>query len=677
MPATASSSVATNNKLSHIKSRPVPSSSKKTRPVRRRGRGKDNFESDDEFVREVGTDSESDDDDHSSVGSSTDDSDTEPASEDVFSNGHSRVLTPNTTQSSADVKSLKQPDSHPSPKSKSQGPPFLDGGNWSEMVAEEEAVDDPSELQVVDFADFTSSLEQRPDPSPPPRKATKPSKRPQVKRAVSAPTAERLVAPSASPSVHTEPEQEDQPACEPESPSGQPSRSNFGRRHGQSARQAYQQRLESDPSFVPTVGEFWGHDDRLLDKDWRSLSGWWRGRWQGRGRGRGGIERGFMRGRGRGGSVVGSELGHQEPIEVDSDPQEAQRPPAGVARVDQPWTHDGYEEMKKRDERRREAQQHQPAARPTRGFSPRGRGAFISGRGRGGLARGAAFTSSLTRPAPAPPASIPDRIWYVMKPERVWTKQHDAFLYFDSALKPRPGVGPSYRVKLPNTEAQVVRGPVRASPSSTKEVSPTSKPPPSEDGDRTFVVRLPKRSERPKADDSIAPLPEPATTVEQPPMDNSDDAFVVRPELAPPRILIVDTKPDVLTPAPGVPDVPPPVSAGPSSHSESQHSPPAPLPSADAVTPAPLQVVADPQPKQSAASSMDAAPPVSHDSEAPSSSEDNQAPDAQDAPSRRTVPPVPPPLQTVFPPPQPSPPYSSHYGYVSPLPPGIAVNQHG
>jgi hypothetical protein len=26
------------------------------------------------------------------------------------------------------------------------------------------------------------------------------------------------------------------------------------------------------------VGEFWGHDDRLLDKDLRSLSGWWRGR---------------------------------------------------------------------------------------------------------------------------------------------------------------------------------------------------------------------------------------------------------------------------------------------------------------------------------------------------------------------------------------------------------------
>ncbi|EGO02097.1 hypothetical protein SERLA73DRAFT_177834 [Serpula lacrymans var. lacrymans S7.3] len=45
---------------------------------------------------------------------------------------------------------------------------------------------------------------------------------------------------------------------------------------------------------------------------------------------------------------------------------------------------------------------------------------------------------------------------------------------------------------------------------------------------------------------------------------------------------------------------------------------------------------------------------------------------------QRTLPPAPPPLQTVFPPvSQPSPPYGSPYGYGSAMPPGIAMNQHG
>ena len=68
--------------------------------------------------------------------------------------------------------------------------------------------------------------------------------------------------------------------------------------HGRTARQVYQERLENDPSYVPTVGEFRGQDDRLLDKDLHSLSWWWRGRWQGVTRARGFRSRG--RGRGRG-----------------------------------------------------------------------------------------------------------------------------------------------------------------------------------------------------------------------------------------------------------------------------------------------------------------------------------------------------------------------------------------
>ncbi|PWN50843.1 hypothetical protein IE53DRAFT_76748 [Violaceomyces palustris] len=41
---------------------------------------------------------------------------------------------------------------------------------------------------------------------------------------------------------------------------------------------AYREKLENDPSFTPRVGQFWGHDERLVDRDLRSLSGWWRGR---------------------------------------------------------------------------------------------------------------------------------------------------------------------------------------------------------------------------------------------------------------------------------------------------------------------------------------------------------------------------------------------------------------
>lgn len=638
---------------------------KKTRPVRRRGRGRHDFESDEELMREVGTDSELDNDDHSSVGSTTD-SDTEPVSEDIFNGHQSRILTPNRTQSSADVKSLRHTGSRASTKSKNQAPPsFFEGGNWSEMVADE-ATNGPSDLPVVDFADFGStSLDQPSVKAPPPRKPPKSSRRPQVKRAVSAPTVDRPPAPQPSPPAHTEPDVEDPTdGQQPISTPNQLPQSSVERRLGQSARQAYQQRLESDPSFVPTVGDFWGHDDRLLDKNLRSLSGWWRGRWQGRGRGRG-VDRIFMRGRGRG-PVAGSDSGHRGSAEGDSDPQEAQKPPTEVPRVDQPWTHDGYEEMKKRDERRREAQQQQ-APRGTQGFGPRGRGASITPRGRGGLARGGGFTSSPTRPALVPPVSTLDRTWYAMKPERVWTKQHDAFLYFDFALKPRAGVGPGYRVKLPNAQAHIVRGPVRRSQPSTAEVASSSQAPPSEDGDKLFVVRLPKRSGKEKAKESTLLPSEPLTTVGEPPID---DAFVVRPELAPPRILIVDAKsPVASTPETSLPSG--------LSHSLPQPVPQQALPSTEVVDAPSQPAVVDPQPSRSAVPSTDAAPSALQGSEVSPSSKESQTTETQEAPVRRNVPPVPPPLQTVFPPPQPSPPYTSHYSYASPLPPGVGVNQHG
>lgn len=631
---------------------PTPNpKSRKTRLVRRRGRGKDGFDSDDEIVREVGTDSESDDDDHSSVGSATD-SDTGPASEEVSSNGpHSRALTPNTTQSSADAKSLTN-----AATSQSQDGPLFEGGNWSEMVAEE-ATNGPFDLPVVEFADLsTFDIDHlHRGGAAPSLRTSRSSKRPPVKRAASAPNVDRPVPTQPSP-PQTEPEPEDFPTDSQSSPSTsrQPSQRASSRRPGQSARQAYQQRLESDPSFVPRVGDFWGHDDRLLDKNWRSLSGWWRGRWQGRGRG-------FVGGRGRGVPLIGSDSGHRGSAERDSDPQEAQKPTTEVPRVDQPWTHDGYEEMSKREERKHEAQQQQQQqeARPTRGFSPRGRSAFPF-RGRRGMVRGRGFASSPTRPLLVPPVSTPDRTWYAMKPERVWTKQHDSFLYIDSNLKPRPSVGPGYRVKLSSAEAQVVRGPVNALRTSTKETLSTSQAPPSEDGDKAFVVRLPQRSVKEKVEEAVSAPSESLTTVEDPPID---DVFVVRPELAPPRIPIAASFAST-----------PPQEVPPLAEASSQAESSVPPPSTEAVEASSSEQVPGVQSAQSATESSDSATVAHHDAETLAPSTEN---DTQETSVRRNVPPVPPPLQTVFPLPQPSPPYSSHYGYASPLPPGIAVNQHG
>ncbi|KAF7355659.1 Btz domain-containing protein [Mycena sanguinolenta] len=226
-----------------------------------------------------------------------------------------------------------------------------------------------------------------------------------------------------------------------------PAPPDFRSPRSQSARQAYQHRLESDPSFVPVVGEFWGHDDRLLDKDLRSLSGWWRGRWQGRGRPRGSFP---PRSRGRGGFFG---PGRSSATVPDAEPV-AESP------IDRAWTHDGYEEMQRRREETR--------ARPP---IPRG-----------------------------------GRIWFTMKPEHMWTKQHDAFLYFDPALKPRPGQPAGVRVRLPGGGATIVR----AIPRPNRPSKAISKP---AAADIDYVVRLP-RAGKGKA---TSPMEDEAFTVKLPP----------------------------------------------------------------------------------------------------------------------------------------------------------------
>ncbi|KAI5481489.1 acyl-CoA N-acyltransferase [Pseudohyphozyma bogoriensis] len=183
----------------------------------------------------------------------------------------------------------------------------------------------------------------------------------------------------------------------------------------QKAREDYQAKL-ADPAYVPKVGKFWSHDDRLAAPEVRVLHPYWRGR------GRGGEYRGAYRGRGgfggRGayaggwGNGVGreavngdeeKEAGEKESEKGESgeatnevketkkagkavqteDPEDADddeddgwgrgeakrkpRPSTSAHPSFPAWNHDGFEEMK--DE----------APRPRRG------GGALRGRGRGAI----------------------------------------------------------------------------------------------------------------------------------------------------------------------------------------------------------------------------------------------------------------------------------------------------
>ncbi|KAH7103077.1 hypothetical protein BKA62DRAFT_828990 [Auriculariales sp. MPI-PUGE-AT-0066] len=194
-------------------------------------------------------------------------------------------------------------------------------------------------------------------------------------------------------------------------------------------RQAYMERLNSDPSFVPFVGSFYGHDDRFMDAQFRKMNRW--------------AQRG-------------------------ANFREEELPPAERST----WKHDGYEELSRSDERRQ--------------FSPRGRGG-VRGRGRGGLRGGfvqhtppAQFPSAgdestaasqpeqptkpvkISKAFKPPPHWKADRgAWFVEKPERTWTKQTDTYLFNEAQPRPRATITESpVRVKLPGeNEASVVKVP--------------------------------------------------------------------------------------------------------------------------------------------------------------------------------------------------------------------------
>ena len=620
-PITSLSSSRTVNKAVTHKTR-SQGQIKKTRVVRRRGRVQDAIGSEDEIEREVGTDSESEDD--RSFLDSDSDLDTESASEDVVPNGH---FTPGTSQSPGDRGVLdKDSVAHLAPEA---APFFNPTGEWSEMVADE-TINGPAELPVIEFADFNGQVGLQNGPR---------SRKPKKTARVTHPAPESTHTPLPPPPVPADDEvTEVDPVASTSRRS--PSTSFVKRPPGQTARQAYQQRLESDPSYVPTVGGFWGHDDRLLDKDLRSLSGWWRGRWQGRGQ-----ARGSTRGRGRGGYFAPPPNPRaDDTVSANTD---------SVPPIEREWTHDGFEEMKQREEQRRATEQaprQSEASQPSRGtngFRGRGFGPLRGGRasfGRGG------YASSPTRSRVRSPFSNPGRVWFAMKPELMWTKQHEGFLYFDSALKSRQSQGPGLRVKLPGNQLFVVKTPPRSHASTSFANASPSSVFGSDAGDRSYAVCLPKRTGKERGLEAITTKS--ATPAEL--FTSKSDSILV-PKL--PTVHNVSSPP-----SPGQPyGVVPQQTDLPQTQPETSQS------QLEQLSFEPRS----PDPARSA--KTEEAVLKNPSSEVPAEQQQHvESSEEKEHPSLPTI-------QTVFTPPLPqsSPAYGSPYAYPPALPPGVAINQHG
>ena len=211
--------------------------------------------------------------------------------------------------------------------------------------SEEEDHSSDSDLSVSD-SDTLSSEDALTTPAPPDHSVSPPSKRRSKKKATEPlipeqPTSwSELV--SQEDDIHQEPPIIDFADFVSGPGPSAPVRGRPKARGGKTQRQAYLERLSEDPSFIPRVGQFWGHDERLLAPELRGMSDWWRGRWNSRGRGRG---RGMGRAR------------PERPVE------EAE--PAPAPPTERTWGHDGFEKMKDQERDR----------------SQRGRG---RGRGRGG-----------------------------------------------------------------------------------------------------------------------------------------------------------------------------------------------------------------------------------------------------------------------------------------------------
>jgi len=256
-----------------------------------------------------------------------------------------------------------------------------------------------------------------------------------------------------------------------------------------------------------------------------------------------------------------------------------------------------------------------------------------------------------------------DRPWFAMKPERMWTKQHDAFLHFDPVLKPRHGQVPAFRVKLPGQQMQVVRAPLRTVQSNqqTLAMPPTTSIFGSEDGEKVVVVvRIPQQTSKRTAPEAIS-VEEPIRTVVELPMD---DVFTVRPERV--TAPAAHSSLDVTEPSPSVLLM---------QTTHTAHPVPPAIPNEG------IQRQLEPLPMESSKSepvkpSQWSQTEIAVLRHLPTEPENDaqESPTAQPRPSHTVLPP----LQTAFTPiPRSSPSFGSPFAYGPALPPGIAMNQHG
>ena len=264
-----------------------------------------------------------------------------------------------------------------------------------------------------------------------------------------------------------------------------------------------------------------------------------------------------------------------------------------------------------------------------------------------------------------------------MKPERVWTKQFDGYLYFEAELKPvrNQGIGQGVRIKLPgkkcvnqeanglDSDAVVVRVPQWSSITPWTASSISKEPL----ADRAIVVRLPPRKVLRKEHEVQAP--EDVTTVAPPPMDDplpSLQLGTTQPYKTPPA-----QESDLYTPSR--------LTSHHSTHTSDVLSHPRPSGS----TSAPLHFPAEISKAQETLEKVSSLANNIASSSFPQSHMDihPQLPDNSGTASPQ------PPLSSVAPPPQamastfqPSSSYGSPYAYAAsgpPLPPGIAVSEEG
>jgi len=125
--------------------------------------------------------------------------------------------------------------------------------NWSDMVAND-AANGSADLPVIDFAELGDQSFESPAAQLPPARLRKPARAPKVPKAARRPPLARTAsapasAPSPSAPTSDPAMSDDENPMEPGPKRG----SFFQRKSGQTARQAYQERLESDPRTYPLL----------------------------------------------------------------------------------------------------------------------------------------------------------------------------------------------------------------------------------------------------------------------------------------------------------------------------------------------------------------------------------------------------------------------------------------